>query len=521
MNKIFKVIWSKSKQCYVVVSEMAKNTTGKKKIVVASILATLAMTTAVQDVNAVNGSGNRAGFSDGSSGVAFHSTQGLAIGLKNGDVTSANGNVATVAVGAHSNAKGSSSVAIGGGSADGQGAVALGWVSATGNSAVALGGTGGTAANGDNAFATSGGVATGANTFAASGGVANKNNAIAIGSDTQSTGESAVALGKNTQAKSSNSIAVGTNATSSDSAAVAIGYDSKAGNTGTVAIGYGANVTGYTSVAIGNSATATGGTSVVIGDGASSTVGLGTALGRGAKANHEGSVALGAQSETSAANSTSTMTVAGKSYTLAGGTANGTVSIGSASKKRTITNVAAGRVSATSTDAVNGSQLHAIKEVVDNHENRITTIEGDINTLNNRIVNGGANSLHEAKAYTDQQVSSVAAASAALAGLHPLDFDKHDKWSYSVGFGNYKNANAAALGAFYRPNKNTMFNAATTVGNGRNTISLGANFKFGKSSEEVTTEDAAQLKKDMKDLSEKYNELAQKYNELAAKLESK
>ena len=193
MNKIFKVIWSKSKQCYVVVSEMAKNTTGKKKIVVASILATLAMTTAVQDVNAVNGSGNRAGFSDGSSGVAFHSTQGLAIGLKNGDVTSANGNVATVAVGAHSNAKGSSSVAIGGGSADGQGAVALGWVSATGNSAVALGGTGGTAANGDNAFATSGGVATGANTFAASGGVANKNNAIAIGSDTQSTGESAVA----------------------------------------------------------------------------------------------------------------------------------------------------------------------------------------------------------------------------------------------------------------------------------------------------------------------------------------
>ena len=156
MNKIFKVIWSKSKQCYVVVSEMAKNTTGKKKIVVASILATLAMTTAVQDVNAVNGSGDRAGFSDGSSGVAFHSTQGLAIGLKNGDVTRANGNVATVAIGAHSHANGSSSVAIGGGETNGQGAVALGWVSATGNSAVALGGTGGTAANGDNAFATSG-----------------------------------------------------------------------------------------------------------------------------------------------------------------------------------------------------------------------------------------------------------------------------------------------------------------------------------------------------------------------------
>ena len=223
MNKIFKVIWSKSKQCYVVVSEMAKNTTGKKKIVVASILATLAMTTAVQDVNAVNGSGDRAGFSDGSSGVAFHSTQGLAIGLKNGDVTRANGNVATVAIGAHSHANGSSSVAIGGGETNGQGAVALGWVSATGNSAVALGGTGGTAANGDNAFATSGGVATGANTFAASGGVASQSNAIAIGSDSKGAGESALALGKSTQAKSSKSIAVGEGATADGTATIAIG----------------------------------------------------------------------------------------------------------------------------------------------------------------------------------------------------------------------------------------------------------------------------------------------------------
>ena len=68
------------------------------------------------------------------------------------------------------------------------------------------------------------------------------------------------------------------------------------------------------------------------------------------------------------------------------------MSIGDSGAERTITNVAAGRVSATSTDAVNGSQLHAIKDVVDNHENRITTIEGDINTLNNRIISGGANS---------------------------------------------------------------------------------------------------------------------------------
>ena len=86
MNKIFKVIWSKSKQCYVVVSEMAKNTTGKKNVV-ASILATLAMTTAVQDVNTVNGSGDRCWIQRWQFRCCFHSTQGLAIGLKNGDVT--------------------------------------------------------------------------------------------------------------------------------------------------------------------------------------------------------------------------------------------------------------------------------------------------------------------------------------------------------------------------------------------------------------------------------------------------
>ena len=132
MNKIFKVIWSKSKQCYVVASEMAKNTTGKKKIVVASILATLAMTTAVQDVMLLMVAGIVLDSAMAVQVFAFHSTQGLAIGLKNGDVTRANGNVATVAIGAHSHANGSSSVAIGGGETNGQGAVALGWVSATG-----------------------------------------------------------------------------------------------------------------------------------------------------------------------------------------------------------------------------------------------------------------------------------------------------------------------------------------------------------------------------------------------------
>ena len=124
MNKIFKVIWSKSKQCYVVVSEMAKNTTGKKKIVVAGILASLAVSTPLQDVSAiVNGPGSRSGWSNGSAGTAFDPSQGLVVGPSMpgsfDQTTKANGNVATVAIGAHSEAYGSSSVVMGGGTAYG------------------------------------------------------------------------------------------------------------------------------------------------------------------------------------------------------------------------------------------------------------------------------------------------------------------------------------------------------------------------------------------------------------------
>ena len=345
--------------------------------------------------------------------------------------------------------------------------------------------------------------------------------ATAVGYSSTGSGNQSSAFGFNAEATAMNTTAVGSYANASGAYSTALGFKTEASNEDAVALGNYSTSAGKSAFAAGTLANAAEKDSLAIGHSATTTKENGIAIGTNAKAATDNSIALGAKSVTDTAVSTSSGVIGGRTYNFAGGNAVGTLSIGDSGAERTITNVAAGRVSATSTDAVNGSQLHAIKDVVDNHENRITTIEGDINTLNNRIINGGANSLNEAKAYTDQQVSSVAAASAALAGLHPLDFDKHDKWSYSVGFGNYKNANAAALGAFYRPNKNTMFNAATTVGNGRNSISLGANFKFGKSSEEVTTEDAAQLKKDMKDLAEKYNELAQKYNELAAKLESK
>ena len=110
------------------------------------------------------------------------------------------------------------------------------------------------------------------------------------------------------------------------------------------------------------------------------------------------------------------------------------------------------------TDAVNVAQL---KEV----ESKITNINSDV--------------INQSRAYTDAQVAKVGAGAAALAGLHPLEYNPNDKWSFGVGVGNYKNAKATALGAFYQPNDHTMFNIATTLGDSRNMVSLGANVKVG------------------------------------------
>ena len=107
-------------------------------------------------------------------------------------------------------------------------------------------------------------------------------------------------------------------------------------------------------------------------------------------------------------------------------------------------------------DAVNVAQL---KEV----ESKITNINSDV--------------INQARAYTDAKVAKVGAGAAALAGLHPLEYNPNDKWSFGVGVGNYKNAKATALGAFYQPNDHIMFNIATTLGDSRNMVSLGANVK--------------------------------------------
>ena len=301
MNKIFKVIWSKSKQCYVVVSEIAKNKTGKKKIVVAGIFAALAMIGPLQSVHAVDGAGDRAGFTNAASGVNFNSTQGLAIGLKNGDKTSANGNVSTVAIGAHSNASGSSSVAIGGAVVNGAGAIGLGWSTATGDNAVALGGTGTTKANGNNAFAASGGSASGESAIAiGASATANSRGGIAVGWNSESA-VNAVGIGFNAKAKANNTVAIGVqanndNAISNNYSSVSVGVATRARAVGSMAMGVSADASGKYSIALGsgevsgdytanaNYPKATGEKAIAIGYNSNSSNANATAIGAGATA---------------------------------------------------------------------------------------------------------------------------------------------------------------------------------------------------------------------------------------------
>lgn len=156
-----------------------------------------------------------------------------------------------------------------------------------------------------------------------------------------------------------------------------------------------------------------------------------------------------------------------------------------------IVNVSKGEVSKTSTDVINGSQLHEVKTQVDNNTNRISTLE-------NNTVNIGDKVLNNAKSYTDQQVSKVGAVSAALAGLHYLDYNPNDKWSFATSVGHYKNSNAGAIGASYQPNENSMIHAGITLG-GESMFNIGASFKVGEQDPTLKTS-RFEMAKQIKDL---------------------
>ena len=145
-----------------------------------------------------------------------------------------------------------------------------------------------------------------------------------------------------------------------------------------------------------------------------------------------------------------------------------------------VTNVANGEISANSKDAINGSQLHEVKESIESTVNKnLEDINTSITNVNNKVDNINQN-MGSMESRLNSRMDKAVAGSAALAALHPLEFDGNDTWSIAAGYGNYHSGNALALGAFYRPNEDTMVSLGGTVGNGEKLFNVGVSLKVGQ-----------------------------------------
>ena len=343
--------------------------------------------------------------------------------------------------------------------------------------------------------------------------------ALAVGNEAKAQMSESIAIGHEAQADKTWGIAIGTRATASDVRSLALGHQAKSAGYKANAIGADATANGNHANAIGSSATATGdhaqafgagaqATGVrtnVFGSDAAATADYSIAIGNKANASTANSIALGADSTTRSATSVTNATIARHTFGgFAGTSPVGSVSVGKAGQERQIHNVAAGKISADSTDAVNGSQLYSVANDLQTQINNSTPgqINNNITNLNNRVGN------------VEKRVNKVGAGSAALAALHPLDFNPDDKWTIAAGYGHYHNANSAALGAFYRPNEDTMFSVGGTVGTGESQLNAGVSIRLGKRSPESRSRVAmgreiAELNARLQDMENKYNNLLQ------------
>lgn len=392
MNRIYKVIWSRVKKCYVVVSEFANNRgkiSGSGGTSACTVLCALALVGSIalplNTVHAVIPEGTGSGISLGNGTETGSDPNNVAIG----GYAKSLGAVA-LAIGAHSNSSAQYSTALGGGSnATAQNATAIGGVAyASAKNAVAVGAN--AKASGEYAAAIGGDAKADKTHAIAIGSVAHaqEESSLAMGSLAKATNTYAYAIGGNAQAKGRWSIAMGTNAVAEDDASVAIGtwsnatsgqsaavgYQAKAKALGATALGRLTNVTAVDGTAIGSSTSVTGLNGTSIGNKANVTVKNGVAIGNEANAKNENAVAIGSGSETATAVGTTSETVNGEIHNFAGINPTSTVSVGKTGVERTITNVAAGRLSATSTDAINGSQLYAVNTEV----NKGVVYAGDV-----------------------------------------------------------------------------------------------------------------------------------------------
>lgn len=264
-------------------------------------------------------------------------------------------------------------------------------------------------------------------------------------------------------------------------------------------------------ISLGNENTVTADEAVAIGNGTKVTKKGGVAIGVGSVANREAGIkgAFAPDTIPEGAESTWTSTA-------------GAVSVGDGDTEkkitRQITNVAAGKEA---TDAVNVAQLAQLKNALDSISTEGLTIPdgpsvtgGGIDGGNKQVTNVAAgdisadskDAVNGSQLFaTNQQVgklgnriNKVGAGAAALAALHPLDFDPDDKWDIAAGYGNYNGENAAAIGAYYRPNEDTMFSVGGSFGNGENMVNAGVSLKLGQGNHVSTSKVA--MAKEIKDL---------------------
>ena len=475
MNRVFKVIWNRTKGCYVVVAETAKNMTKRSSLSVVfskmvGATAVAVMLTGVMMPTDALGAPIKNGV-----GATAENDGGIAIGDRTnarGDYSVAMGTDATVGKDDPSESESQNGIAIGHGATvsvnpatatpgitDKSGGIAIGHDATTkdintiaigtntigqGAQAVAIGRNANTIANNGVAIGneakvqSTNGFALGNNSRAgfnkanqligkdndlafgpnarAYGGtsMAFGNNAesgagsaVAIGNKAYSMGDYGVALGTNAQSRGEEAPALGTNSTANGKYSVAVGRKSLASNEQDIAIGSGAQASGTNSLAVGSETKATTAHSIAMSTNANVAADDAIAIGHNAQvsANQQRSIALGANSKTANVVSTANQLVNGLWYqNYAGGSADSTLSVGSDTVKRTITNVAAGRVNAQSTDAINGSQLYAVANTLGNLASTTKGILGgnaalDPDTGNlsmSNIGNTGKSTIHDA-----------------------------------------------------------------------------------------------------------------------------
>lgn len=257
----------------------------------------------------------------------------------------------------------------------------------------------------------------------------------------------------------SNTIAIGafagSNATGNKNVWLGNGQGAGSNGNNTVLIGSNSTVDGNFNYGVGHNAVLKGESNAVVGAYNHVTANNTYVLGDHVTTTLDKAVVLGSHSTAESSDVVST-----PSYTYAGGTVNfagtapvSTVSVGATGQERTITHVAAGRVSADSTDAINGSQLYGANQQIDNLYNKISNIGKEANKGDARA--------------------------AALAALHPMQFDPDNRVQVMGGIGHYKDANALALGVGYYPKENLLLTAGATV-NDHIMANLGVSYKFGE-----------------------------------------